>query len=124
VQDINRDKLHWSNVIEKLRIIIPAQSTKELDVCAMLYLDPIEFSRINQTLFDANRLVNLANGLQIPAIISPSESGIQGPPSLNRYVETGTYRIEVNYKGTHRLPISIVINSQMDELDAFITVRT
>lgn len=52
LEGTNREKLPWANVSGGSRILIPAQSTMELDVCAMLYLNPIEFNRINRTFFD------------------------------------------------------------------------
>jgi hypothetical protein len=124
VEEKKRDKLPWANSSGGTRILIPPQSLKELHVCAMLYLNPIEFNRINQTLFDTARFVNLVNRLSVPAIIIPSELGIQSPPSLNRPVKTGQYLIEVNYKGTDVLKIPIVVHPQMDDVGIFVTLGT
>lgn len=77
----------------------------------MLYLNPIEFNRINHILFDTARFVSLVNELSIPEIIFPSELGIQSPPSLNRTVKTGPYLIEVKCEGMDILKIPIVVNS-------------
>lgn len=122
VEEKKRDKLPWADTSERTRILIPAQSSMELDVCAMLYLNPIEFNRINQTLFDTDKFVNLVNRLSIPSIIFASELGIQSPPSLNRSVKTGPYLIEVNYKGADLLKIPIVVHSHMDDVGIFVTL--
>jgi len=124
VKEGNLESIPWSKISEGVRILIPAQSTKELDVCAMLYLNPIEFNRINKTLFDTDKLVSIVNRLQIPDVISPNESGIQSPPSLNRHMKSGGYQIQVDYKSTESLTIPIVISSQMDDLGIFLTVGT
>jgi hypothetical protein len=90
----------------------------------MLYLNPIEFNRINHTVFDTARFVGLVNELSIPAIIFPSEFGVQSPPSLNRTVKTGPYLIEVNYDDEDILKIPIAVNSHMDDVGIFLTLET
>jgi hypothetical protein len=119
-----RDKLPWANGSGLTKILIPAQSSKELDFCAMLYLNPIEFNRINHTVFDTAKFESLVNEFSMPAIIFPSESGIQSPPSLNRSVKTGPYFIEVNNNGTEILKIPIVVKSRMDDVGIFVTLGT
>jgi hypothetical protein len=123
-EDNTRERLAWSGGSESVRIQIFPVSTKELDVCAMLYLNPIEFNRINQTFYDTNRLLTLVNQLGIPGLISPTQSGIQSPPSLNRLIKAASYLVEVNYKSPDILKIPILINSKMDDLGIFITLRT
>jgi hypothetical protein len=124
VGENKRYKLPWANSPGETRILIPSQSSGEIDVCAMLYLNPIEFNRINHTLYDTARFVNLVNELSIPAIIFPSELGIQSPPSMNRTVKTGPYLIEVNYDGVDILNIPIDVNSHMDDVGIFVTLET
>jgi hypothetical protein len=71
VEEKKRYRLPWATPGET-RILIPSQSSAEIDVCAMLYLNPIEFNRINHTVFDTARFVSLVNELSIPAIIFPA----------------------------------------------------
>lgn len=115
-------KLPWANSPGETRILIPSQSSAEIDVCAMLYLNPIEFNRINHTLFDTTKFVSLVNELSIPAIIFPSELGIQSPPSLNKKVKTGSYLLEVNYADVDILKIPISVQSHMDDVGIFVTL--
>jgi len=124
VKENRRYMLPWSDSPGESRILIPSQTSGEIDVCAMLYLNPIEFNRINHTLFDTARFVNLVNELSIPEIIFPSELGMQSPPSLNRTVKTGAYLIEVNYDGGDILNIPIDVNSHMDDVGIFVNLKT
>ena len=124
VEKNKRYKLPWANYPGETRILIPSQSSAEIDVCAMLYLNPIEFNRINHTVFDTARFVSLVNEQSIPAIIFPSELGIQSPPSLNMTVKTGLYFIEVNYDGVDILKIPIAVKSHMDDVGIFVTLET
>src|SRR5262245_41303997 len=48
-----RKKLPWSNLSRSAKIAISSQLTAELDLCAMAYLNPIEFNRVNRTLYDS-----------------------------------------------------------------------
>jgi hypothetical protein len=123
VEENKRYWLPWATPGET-RILIPSQSSAEIDVCAMLYLNPIEFNRINHTVFDTARFVSLVNELSIPAIVFPSEFGVQSPPSLNRTVKTGPYLIEVNYDDEDILKIPIAVNSHMDDVGIFLTLET
>ena len=88
----------------------------------MLYLNPIEFNRSNQTLFDTKQYQEIATRLGIPSIISPIQSGIQSAPSLNRHIQPGKYLIEINYVDTEPLRIPIIINSQMDDRGIFLSL--
>jgi hypothetical protein len=124
VEENKRYKLPWANSPGETRILIPSQSSAEIDVCAMLYLNPIEFNRINHTVFDTARFVSLVNELSIPAIIFPSEFGVQSPPSLNKTVKTGPYLIEVNYDDEDILKIPIAVTSHMDDVGIFLTLET
>ena len=124
VEENKRYKLPWANSPGETRILIPSQSSAEIDVCAMLYLNPIEFNRINNTVFDTARFVGLVNELSVPAIIFPSGLGIQSPPSSNRVAKTGPYSIEVNYDDVDILKIPIAVKSRMDDVGIFMTLVT
>jgi hypothetical protein len=117
-----KDKVSWSIPSERVRTSIQPESTKDLDIAAMLYLNPIEFNRANQTFFDTKQYQEIATRLGIPSIISPIQSGIQSAPSLNRHVQPGKYLIEINYLDTEPLRIPIIINSQMDDRGIFLSL--
>jgi hypothetical protein len=87
----------------------------------MLYLNPIEFNRVNQTFFDTNRLVAMVKQLGIPNLIRPKESGIQSPLSLNGFINSGPHCIEINYLNADTLRIPVVINAQMDDHETFMS---
>jgi hypothetical protein len=122
VKDNRKDRVSWSIPSERVRTSIHPESTKELEVGAILYLNPIEFNRVNQTLFDTKQFQVVARQLGIPSIISPAQSGIQSPPTLNRLIQPGRYLIEVNYTDPDPLRVPIIINPQMDERGIFITL--
>ncbi len=96
-KDNKKERVFWSITSGRSRTSIPPESTKELDVGAIVYLNPIEFNRVNQTLYDANQLETLVRERGIPSIISPTTMGIQSPPSLNGLIQPGRYVFEVNY---------------------------
>ena len=121
-KDNNKDKVSWAVPSERVRTSIQPESTKELEIAAMLYLNPIEFNRLNQTLFDTIQLQEVATQLGIPSIISPTQSGIQSAPSLNRHIQPGRYIIEIIYVDPDPLRVQIIINPQMDERGIFITL--
>ena len=121
-KDNNKDKVSWSVPSERVKTSIQPESTKELEIAAMLYLNPIEFNRVNQTLFDTIQLQEVATQLGIPSIISPTQSGIQSAPSLNRHIQPGRYIIEIIYVDPDPLRVQIIINPQMDERGIFITL--
>lgn len=121
-KDNKKDKVSWSVPSERVKTSIQPESTKELEIAAMLYLNPIEFNRVNQTLFDTNQLQEVVTRLGIPSIISPTQSGIQSTPSLNRHIQPGRYIIEINYVDPDPLRVQIIINPQMDERGIFITL--
>jgi hypothetical protein len=121
-KDNKKDKVAWSVPSERVKTSIQPESTKELEIAAMLYLNPIEFNRVNQTLYDTNQLQEVATQLRIPSIISPTKSGIQSAPSLNRHIQPGSYIIEINYVDPDPLRVQIIINPQMDERGIFITL--
>jgi hypothetical protein len=119
-----RERLPWSGISGRARIEIFPGKTMQLDVCAMLYLNPIEFNRINQTFYDSNKLSTLASQWGIPQLISPSELGMQSPPSLNKSIKATPYNVEVNYKSTDMLRIPVLVNSRMDDVGIFMSLRT
>ena len=121
-KDNKKDKVSWAAPSERGRTSIQPESTKELEIAAMLYWNPIEFNRVNQTLFDTNQLQEVATQLGIPSIISPTQSGIQIAPSLNIHSQPGRYVIEINYADPDPLRIPIIINSQMDDRGIFLTL--
>jgi hypothetical protein len=121
-KDNKKEKVSWSVPSDRVKTSIPPESTKELEIAAMLYLNPIEFNRVNHTLFDTNQLQEVATQLGIPSIISPTQSGIQNSPFLNRHIEPGSYLIEINYIDPDPLRIPIIINSQMDDRGIFVTL--
>jgi hypothetical protein len=121
-KDNKKDKVSWAVPSERVRTSIQPESTKELEIAAMLYLNPIEFNRVNQTLFDTNQFREVAIQLGMPSIISPTQSGIQIALSLNRRIQPGRYTIEINYVDPDPLRVPIIINPQMDERGIFITL--
>jgi hypothetical protein len=121
-----RERLPWSGAsgrAGRARIEISPGATMQLDVCAMLYLNPIEFNRINRTFYDTDRLSTLVSQLGISQAISPTELGIQSPPSLNKPIRVTQYDIEVNYKSTDMLRMPVLVNSKMNDVGIFISLR-
>jgi hypothetical protein len=121
-KDNKKDKVSWAVPSERVRTSIQPESTKELEIAAMLYLNPIEFNRVNQTLFDTNQFREVGIQLGIPSIISPTQSEFQIALSLNRNIQPGRYTIEINYVDPDPLRVPIIINPQMDERGIFITL--
>jgi hypothetical protein len=124
VTDNIQERLPWSVTSGRVRIEIFPGATMQLDVCAMLYLNPIEFNRINHTFYNIDKLSTLVSQLGIPQLISPTELGIQSPPSLNRSIKVAPYIVEVNYKSPDILRIPILVNSKMDDVGIFVALRT
>lgn len=119
-----RERLPWSLTSGRVRIEISPGATMQLDVCAMLYLNPIEFNRINHTFYNINKFSALVSQLGIPQLISPTQLGVQSPPSLNRPIKVAQYVVEVNYKSPDILRIPILVNSKMDDVGIFLALRT
>lgn len=124
VADNIRERLPWSGTSARVRIEIFSGATMQLDVCAMLYPNPIEFNRINHTFYNINKLSTLVSQLGIPRMISPTQLGVQSPPSLNRPIKVAQYVVEVNYKSSDMLRIPILVNSKMDDVGIFVALRT
>jgi hypothetical protein len=61
--------------------------------------------------------------LGISQAISPTELGIQSPPSLNKPIKATQYDIEVNYKSTDMLRMPVLVNSKMNDVGIFISLR-
>lgn len=101
--------------------MIRPDSVKELELSAMIYLNPIEFNRVNQTLYDTNRQIALVKQLGIPNLFRPKELGIQSPPSLNGFINSGSHYIEINYLNADTLRIPVIINPQMDDRVIFMS---
>jgi hypothetical protein len=57
-------------------------------------------------------------------MISPTQLGVQSPPSLNRPIKVAQYVVEVNYKSSDMLRIPILVNSKMDDVGIFVALRT
>jgi len=124
VADNIRERLPWSVASGRVRIEIFPGATMQLDVCAMLYLNPIEFNRINHTFYNINKLSTLVSQLGIPQLICPTQLGVQSPPSLNRPIKVAQYVVEVNYKSPDILRVPILVNSKMDDVGIFVSLRT
>lgn len=95
IRDSFRERISWSDSDERSQSTIPPHSTKELDLCATLFIAPDIFNKNNHTPFNETQLVELALRLEIPRIISPTEAGFHGSPFMNRQIQTGDYKVEV-----------------------------
>jgi hypothetical protein len=71
-KDDRKDKVSWAVPSERVRTSIQPESTKELEIAAMLYLNPIEFNRVNQTLFDTSQYREVVIQLGIISLSLPA----------------------------------------------------
>ncbi len=123
VRDSSRERIALSESDEHNQSIIPPHSTKELDVCALLFIAPDVFNKDNHTSFNETQLVELALRLEIPRIISPTEAGFHGSPFINRRTQTGDYKVEVTSINADPITIPIVITDRLERHGIFVHIK-
>jgi hypothetical protein len=124
VKDSSRERIAWSESDERSQSSIPPHSTKELDLCALLFIALDVFNKDNHTSFNETQITELALRLEVPRIISHTKAGFQGSPFVNRRIQTGNYLVEVTCMNADPLTIPIVITDRLARHGIFVHIRS
>lgn len=124
VIDSFRERIAWSESDERSQSTIHPHSTKELDLCALLFIELDTFNKVTHTSLNETQILELALRLEIPRMISPTEAGFQESPFMNRRIQTGDYKVEVTSINADPITIPIVITDRLERHGIFVHIRS